>query len=101
MGKTQKNQFDISGRVLFVGEPVWYSDKMSKKILVLEVWVESKYKKEVPFEFINNNMDCLANIRKDDWVSVEFHLSGRKHIQGDGKNRWYSNNEGVNVIIDE
>lgn len=98
MSAVQKNEFDISGKVLFVGMPIFYTDKMSKRILVLEVWVDSKYKQEVPFDYVNDKMDLVNNIRINDWVNVDFILRGRKKIQADGKAVWYSNNEGITCV---
>jgi hypothetical protein len=93
MGKQQINEFGISGKVLFVGMPAFFSDNMSKRTLVMEVWVDSKYKQEVAFDFVNQKMDLLNNIRPDDWVDIDFVLRGRKHIQQDGKARWFNNLE--------
>jgi len=98
MAAVQKNEFDISGKVLFVGMPIFYTDKMSKRILVLEVWVDGKYKQEVPFDYVNDKMDLMNNIRINDWVNVDFILRGRKKIQENGKAVWYSNNEGITCV---
>ena len=98
MGKTQINEFNISGKVLFVSMPVEFTEKMSKRTMVMEVWVDAKYKQEVPFDFVNQNMDLLTNIREEDWVNVDFILRGRKYIQKDGLTRWFSNNEGISCI---
>lgn len=95
MGAKQVNEFNISGKVVFVGMPIFYTDKMSKRILVMEVYVKNKYKQEVSFDFVNDNMDLLNNIRENDWVNVDFVLRGRKTIQQDGKARWYTNLEGI------
>lgn len=94
MGKTQINEFPISGKVIFVGMPIFFTDKMSKRELVMEVWIHNKYKQEVAFDFVNENMDLLNNIRINDWVNVDFMLRGRKTIQRDGKAKWYTNLEG-------
>ena len=99
--RTQKNQFDIVGRVIFVGMPIYISAKMSKRILVMEVYVENKWKKEVPFEFINDNMDRLNNVRINDWVEVVFHLSASDKIQGDGKKHWWPSNVGIACTVIE
>lgn len=98
MAAVQKNDFDISGKVLWVGMPKFYTDKMSKRVLVLEVWVDNKYKQEVPFDYVNDKMPLLDNIRENDWVNVDFILRGRKKIQTDGKAVWYSNNEGITCV---
>lgn len=99
MGAVQKNDFTVSGKVLFAGLPIWYSDKMSKRVLVLEMWAKGsngrEYKQEVPFDFVNDNMPLLDNIREGDWVTVDFQLRGNKKIQGNGKAVWYGNSDGV------
>jgi len=99
--RTQKNQFDINGRVIFKGEPIYISAKMSKRLLVLEVYVDNKYKQEVPFEFVNDEMQKLNNVRKGDWVEVVFNLRGRKTIQGDGRARWWPTNGGIACTVIE
>lgn len=102
MGLVQKNEFDISGKVLFVGMPIFYTDKMSKRLLIMEVWAKGSdgrsYKQEVPFDYVNENMDLVNNIRINDWVNVDFQLRGRKKLQGDGKAVWYGNNEGITCV---
>jgi hypothetical protein len=102
MGKVQKNDFDISGKVLWVGMPVEIpgTNSLMKRTVVIEGWVDNKFKQEFAFDFVNENMDKLNNVRTDDWVNISFHLRGRKHIQGDGKARWYTNLEGTDCIVD-
>jgi len=96
MGKrTQVNKFDIVGRVIFVGMPTFISERYSKRVLILEVYVENKYKKEVEFTFSNDNMNLLDNIRKEDWVHIGFNLAGNKQIQRDGKAKWWPTIEGT------
>jgi hypothetical protein len=97
MSKQNPNLFDIAGRVLFVGMPIYYTEKMSKRILVIEVWVNEKYKQEVAFDFVNDKMDMVNNIRVDDRVDIAFQLRGNKVIQADGKARWFNNLEGLAV----
>jgi hypothetical protein len=53
------------------------------------------------FEFVNENMTTLNNIREGDWVNVSFYLRGRKHIQDDGKARWYNTLVGVACAKEE
>ena len=102
MGSTQKNEFDISGRVLWVGMPVSIPGKseLMKRTVVMEVFVENKYKQEVAFDFVNDNMDMLNNAREGDWVVIDFLIRGRKHIQADGKARWYTNLEGTSCTVE-
>jgi hypothetical protein len=101
MGKTQKNEFDISGKVLWVGMPVEIpKTSILKRTVVIEGWVESKYKQEFAFDFVNDNMDKLNNVRVDDWVVIDFHLRGRKNINSEGKARWYTNLEGTTCTVE-
>lgn len=102
MGKVQKNDFDIAGKVLWVGMPVEIpgTNNLMKRTIVIEGWVDNKFKQEFAFDFVNDKMSMLDNIRDEDWVNVSFHLRGRKHIQKDGKARWYINLEGDNCIVD-
>jgi len=96
----QVNQFDISGKVIFVGPPEQYVTKShqtrSYRILILEVFV-GNYADEVPFEFKEQNMAQLNQIIEGKWVTVTFCLRGQKTIK-DGRARWYSRNEGLSVI---
>lgn len=101
MAKKQVNEFNISGKVLFVGRPVSIGEKSYKRVLVLEGYVKSKYRQEIPFEFVNDNMDQLQMIREGDWVNIDFALRGRKHIQPDGKARWFTNNEGLSCTKED
>ena len=71
-----------------------------KRVLVIEGWVKGKYKQELSFDFVNDNMDKLNNIREGDWVNVDFHIRGRKNIDSAGKARWYTNLEGESCIVD-
>jgi hypothetical protein len=98
MSKVQVNKFEFTGKVVFVSLPIFYTDKMSKRSLVIEGWVNNKYRQEIPFDFVNDNMKLLDGIREDDWVTVEFSLRGRKNIQADGKARWFTSNDAFNCI---
>ncbi len=102
MGKTQVNEVAISGKVLWVGMPglIPGTESLMKRTIVMEGWVLSKYKQEFAFDFVNDNMDMLNNIREGDWVNIDFHLRGRKHIDGGGKARWFTNLEGTSCIVD-
>lgn len=103
MGKVQKNEFDISGKVLWVGMPVSIPGKseLMKRTIIMEGWVDGKYKQEIAFDFVNDRMDMLNNVRKHDWVVIDFLIRGRKHIQSDGKARWYTNLEGLSCTVEQ
>ena len=98
MGKRQENEFRISGKVLFVGMPVYFTEKLSKRVLVMQVYADARFEQEVAFDFLNESMSLVDNIRKDDWVEIIFQLRGKKHIQKDGKARWFVNLEGKSCI---
>lgn len=98
MGLVQKNEFNISGKVLFVGMPIYYTEKLSKRILVMEAFVDNRFRQEVAFDFVNDKMQHLNNIRNDDWVNVDFQLRGNKKIQQDGKARWFNTLEGLSCV---
>jgi len=91
---TQTNEFSINGKILHVGNAIYISEKLSKRTAIMEVFVDGKFKQEVAFDFVNDNMNALDKVRIGDWVSIDFVLRGRKNIQPDGKARWFTNNEG-------
>lgn len=74
MGKQQVNEFNIDGKVLHVGMPVYFTEKMTKRICVLEVFADKKFRQEVAFDFVNDNMGLLNNIQEGDWVNISFQL---------------------------
>lgn len=101
MSKKQKNNFSISGKVLFVAMPIYYTERMSKRFLVMEVYANEKFRQEVNFDYINDNMDVLNNIREGDWVNITYQLRGRKFIQKDGKTRWFTSLEGTSCTKED
>jgi hypothetical protein len=98
MGKKTVNTFEISGKVLFVGLPMYIKDTLSKRLLVMKVYA-GKYPQEVPFDFVNERMGMLDNVRINDWVRIDFELRGNKHIQEDGKARWFTNINGMSATV--
>lgn len=96
MGTTQKNEFNISGKVSFVGMPQFVSDKFSYRTLVMVTW-KDRFMSEVEFTFINDNMNLVNNIKEEDWVNVDFVLSGRKKIIN-AKARWFNTLEGISCV---
>jgi len=93
--RTQVNEFDIVGRVVFVGMPTFITNRFSKRMLIMEVYAKGKYKSEVPFQFVNDNMGLLDKVRVNDWVHVAFMLRSRDFINKQGKKEWYAINEGT------
>lgn len=104
MSNVQQNDFNISGRVVFVGMPIFYTEKTSKRLLVLEVYVRGGYRdfrNEVPIEYANDNMPLLDNIRERDWVNINFRIGGRGKVMTDGKKRWWPNLEGLSCVKED
>lgn len=101
MGARQVNEFNISGKVLFVGRPVSIGQKAYKRVLVIEGWVKNEYRQEIAFDFVNDNMSMVDMIREGDWINVDFRLRGRKHIQSDGKARWFNNLDGFSCTKED
>lgn len=99
--RTQKNQFDIVGRVIFVGRPVYISEKFTKAFLILEVYVDNKYKQEVPFDFVNDYVPLINSVREGDWVEVVFNLRARKKMGTDAKAHWWPSNGGIACTVIE
>jgi len=97
---TQVNNFEISGKVLHVGQPETYNTKAgqtkSSRILVLEVF-SGTYSNEVVFEFQENNMNQLLQIIEGSWATCNFCLKGNKTLK-DGKARWWPRLEGLTVL---
>ena len=92
----QDNSKDIDGRVVFISQPKYISEKFSKMILVMEVFTGER-RNEVPFTFSNARMDCLKNIKEGDWVNVQYQLSGQR-AKGDGEPRWFTELQAFNCI---
>jgi len=97
MGHNKQDNFkDIDGRVIHISEPKYISEKFSKRILVLEVFVGDR-RGECPFVFSNARMTCLNEIKEGDWVNVQFNLFGNRG-KGDGEPRWFGELQGINCI---
>lgn len=100
MGKVQENQFFISGRVVMVGGKKEYSINFKKRELVIKVKV-GRYEKPTPIEFINERMDLLENIRKGDWVNIDFRLSGHEFKNDNGTFKYISSIEGLSCVKED
>jgi hypothetical protein len=77
MGKKQSNDLDMSGKVISIGGVERISDKFSKRTLVMEVF-SGKYANEMPFEFVNESMDQIKDVRPGEFVTVNFQLRARR-----------------------
>jgi len=99
----QSNLHEISGKILYVGQPESFVTKAgntkSFRILVMEVYY-GNYANPVSFEFGIMNMGQLNGINEGDWVTVSFALSGQKIVK-DGKARFYDKNIGLAVVKED
>ena len=96
----QVNNFEISGKVLVVGQPEEYTtnsgNRKSYRKLVLEVFL-GKYSNPVEFEFDLSSMGQLANIKEGEWVTINYALSGNSSTR-DGRTRYWNKIIGLSVI---
>ena len=96
----QINEFDINGKVLFVGPPEEYQsqagNKRSFRIIVIETFI-GRYSNPCAFEFNLSNMSQLSDIKVGDWVNITFSLSGYS-TKKDGRVRYFSKNTGLACI---
>jgi hypothetical protein len=102
MSKTQKNEFNISGKVLKVGLPEYLSDKFTKSFIVMEVWKPNmKNPEQVQIEFINENIIQTANVNEEDWVNVDFILKGRGgDAHGTKPTKYFVSLEGLSCTVE-
>jgi len=93
---TQKNEFDIDGKIIFISQPRYVSEKLTVRTLVLEVF-DNNYSNPCPITFKNGRIDSMKDINMGDWVNVQYKLGGFKG-KGDGEPKYYAENIGVTVI---
>lgn len=96
----QRNLFEISGRVTFVGQPEEISTKTTKRILVIETITGTNWKNETNFEFRNELMKECDGVKEGDWVTIQFQLAGRRHAKEGSPVKFYNTIEGRRVSID-
>jgi hypothetical protein len=94
MAKKQTNNFDISGKVLEVGGAERISDKFSKRVLIMEVFDNKGYSNEIPFEFVNQSMDQIKDVKAGEWVTINHQYKSRK-TNKDGVTRRFITMEGI------
>jgi len=101
MGKTQKNEFNISGKVLAVHPPEVINERLRKSELILEIWFGNKRDGDpVLFEFKNELTMQTANVQEGDWVNIDFSLRGRAWTPDGGKTRWFNSLEGLSCTVE-
>lgn len=98
--KQQTNRFDISGRVIELGNPERISDKFSKRTVILEVFDARGNVNEVPYEFVNANMDQLKEVRPGDWVTINHQVRARKTEKEGQPVRRFITLEGISCYIE-
>lgn len=97
--KTQKNDFEISGMVIDASMPERITETFSKRIVVLEVFVKNyNIAKQVVFEFVNENMRNVDGVKKGDWVTINFQLKGNYKDDKEGRRRYFTSIEGLNIL---
>ena len=94
MGKKQVNDFDISGKVLEVGNVERFSDKFSKRTLIMEVFTR-RFPNEMPIDFVNESMKQIDDIRNGDWVTINFQLKSFTKRAEDAPVRRFVTIEGI------
>lgn len=100
MSKKQENSISMSGKVLEVCNPERISDKFSKRTIILEVFDNKGYVNEVPYEFVNQNMEQLKNVRPGDWVTILHQEKARKTAKEGQPVRRFITLEGISCYIE-
>lgn len=96
MHNVQKNEHSIDGKVVYISQPKYISEKLSTKTLVIEVF-DGDWRKECPITYKNGRMDCLKDVKEGDWVNAQFLMSGNKG-KGEGEPRWFCELIGITCI---
>jgi len=96
----QVNDHNISGKIIHVGQPESFVTKAGNtiisRLLVMEVF-HGPLREEVAFEFKQDVMNQLLQIKEGQWCTVQFALRGYKTIK-DGKARWWNRLEGLSIM---
>ena len=91
-----KNNFDIDGEVIYIGLPDRFTDKYSRRLLVIKTY-KGKYQTEIPVDFVNNDMSKMDGLALGDEVIINFQVGGRGKVGEDGNKKWYPHIEGKSV----
>jgi single-strand DNA-binding protein len=70
--------YEVSGSVDEIKEPQTFASGFTKRELILTVQ-DGKYDQTVVFEFLQDSVSKLDDIKEGDSVSVTFDLRGRRH----------------------
>lgn len=76
-------KIEISGEVVFKGEPVKYSDKFSKAEIVIKD-TTSKWPEFIKFEAINDKTEMLKGFAVGMMVTAEGFLGGKEYQKKEG-----------------
>lgn len=62
-------------------DTVFSSQQVTEKLTKRILWVQTneQYNRDVEFQFLNNNVSLLDNIKEGDRVEVTFAIGGRKN----------------------
>jgi len=96
----QINQFELSGKILHIGQPEEYISKAGSTIITRSLVIECIIGTNTyPHEFIFNqsNMGQLADVREGEWATINFAIGGNSSIK-DGKTRYWNKSHGLTII---
>lgn len=74
----------LTGTILYISEEVVISDKLSKKIFVIEHGNE--YPRKAAFDLLGDKMIMIESYQVNDRVTVHFNIDSRKYTRKDGTN---------------
>jgi len=92
--KKQENNFSISGKTVEIEMPQRISDTFTKRVLIMEVF-NGKFRNEVPFDFVNEGMKQIENVRPGDWVTINWQFRANRKERDGGAVRRYITCEGI------
>jgi hypothetical protein len=82
----------ITGKVFEVGASQQVTDKLKKRILIVEIAENAQYPEYIPFEAVNDRCALLDELRAGDEVEVHFNLRGRPYTDKSGKKTYFGSN---------
>lgn len=93
----QENSFQIAGKCLEILPPQYISEKLTKRMVIMEVWT-GQYANQVSFELKNDRGSQLNDLKPGDWIIVTFELSGRKVVKEGQTAKYYNSLNALTVI---
>ena len=70
---------ELHGRVLKVTENEVISEKLTKRLLIVEYAENPQYPETISFEAINDKCKIIENLQPGATVNVHFNLKGREY----------------------